>query len=98
MIRPSCSRRRPGCDRGQGFDRGARAPRRLGPEGIAVGSPGPGNPVKRAGVLAVVACSRREPITPCDGDLCGVYVAGGERWMTHDRGDEVGAYPLSPAG
>lgn len=54
--------------------------------------------MKRAVVLAIVACSRREPITSCDDDLRGVYVAGDERWMMIDRGDTLEAYPLFPDG
>jgi len=49
-------------------------------------------------VLAVMACSRREPITSCDDDLRGVYAAGDERWMLLDRGDVLEAYPLFPDG
>lgn len=54
--------------------------------------------MKRAVVLAIVACSRREPIASCDDDLRGVYVAGDERWMMLDRGDTLEAYPLFPDG
>jgi len=54
--------------------------------------------VKRAVVLAIVACSRREPIASCDDDLRGVYVAGDERWMMLDQGDALEAYPLFPDG
>jgi len=59
-----------------------------------------GNPVgvKRAVVLAIVACSRREPIASCDDDLHGVYVAGDERWMMIEQGDTLEAYPLFPDG
>ncbi len=54
--------------------------------------------MKRAVVLAVVACSRRAPIASCDDDLRGVYVAGDERWMLLDQGDVLEGYPLFPDG
>ena len=54
--------------------------------------------MKRAVALAIVACSRREPIGSCDDDLRGVYVAGDERWMMLDQGDALEVYPLFPDG
>jgi len=54
--------------------------------------------MKRAVVLAVVACSRRAQIASCDDDLRGVYVAGDERWMMLDQGDSLEGYPLFPDG
>jgi len=54
--------------------------------------------MKHAFVLAIVACSRRDPIASCDDDLRGVYATGDERWMMIDRGDILEAYPLFPDG
>jgi hypothetical protein len=54
--------------------------------------------MKRALVLAIAACSRRDPIASCDDDLRGVYAAGHERWMVLDNGATLEAYPLFPDG
>ena len=54
--------------------------------------------MKRAIVLVIAACSRRDPIASCDDDLRGVYVAGDERWMVLDNGPTLEAYPLFPDG
>jgi len=54
--------------------------------------------MKRAVVLAIAACSRRDPIASCDDDLRGVYVAGDERWMVLDNRETLEAYPLFPDG
>jgi len=54
--------------------------------------------MKRAVVLAIAACSRRDPIASCDDDLRGVYADGDERWMVLDNGETLEAYPLFPDG
>jgi len=54
--------------------------------------------MKRAVVLAVVACSRRAPLASCEDDLGGVYLADAERWMLLDHGETLEAYPLFPDG
>jgi hypothetical protein len=54
--------------------------------------------VKRALVLVIAACSRRDPIATCDDDLRGVYTDGDERWMLIDHGATLEAYPLFPDG
>jgi hypothetical protein len=54
--------------------------------------------VKRALVLVIAACSRRDPIATCDDDLRGVYAGGDERWMLIDHGATLEAYPLFPDG
>lgn len=46
--------------------------------------------------LAAAACGRRAPLTSCDGDLGGVYIAGDRRWMIVDDGPTLEAYPLFP--
>jgi len=55
-------------------------------------------PVSCAAALAVAACSRGAVVAPCDQDLRGVYVSGGERWMVLDDGPTLEAYPLFPDG
>src|SRR5437867_3303755 len=54
--------------------------------------------MKCAVVLAIAACSRRDPIASCDDDLHGVYAASDERWMMLDNGAALEAYPLFPDG
>ena len=54
--------------------------------------------MKRAVVLVIAACSRRDPIASCDEDLRGVYADGDERWMVLDNGETLEAYPLFPDG
>lgn len=50
-----------------------------------------------AGLLAMIAaCHRRAPLTSCDDNLRGVYVAGAERWMILDSDGALEAYPLFP--
>ena len=49
-----------------------------------------------AGLLAIAACHRRAPLTSCDDNLRGVYVAGAERWMILDDDGALEAYPLFP--
>jgi hypothetical protein len=55
--------------------------------------------VKRAIALAIAACSGRAPVDEagsCAGELTGVWVADGERWMLLDDGATLEAYPLFP--
>lgn len=49
-------------------------------------------------MLALAACSRRDPIAACDDDLHGVYASGDERWMVIDHGEALEAYPVFPDG
>ena len=49
-------------------------------------------------MLAIAACSRRDPIASCGDDLRGVYRSGDERWMVLDSGATLEAYPLFPDG
>jgi hypothetical protein len=48
------------------------------------------------GVLLAVAGCSRAPITSCDVDLAGTYVAepGGARWAILDHGATLEAYPM----
>jgi len=57
--------------------------------------------VKAAALFVIAACSRREPIEGCDGDLRGVYVDKADaasRWMILDHGPTLEVYPLFPDG
>jgi len=54
--------------------------------------------VRRALVLAIAACSHREPLASCDAELRGVYRDGDQRWMILDHGPALEAYPLFPDG
>jgi hypothetical protein len=54
--------------------------------------------VRRPLVLAITACSAREPLASCADDLRGVYRDGDQRWMVLDHGAALEAYPVFPDG
>ncbi|MEO8703049.1 MAG: hypothetical protein ABI867_23590 [Kofleriaceae bacterium] len=45
-------------------------------------------------LVALLGCERRAPITTCQQDLSGEYVAGERRWAIVDRGAQLEVVPL----
>ena len=45
-------------------------------------------------LLALAACSHRDPIASCDSELAGVYDVAGARWMLARSRTGLEAYPL----